>query len=92
MKNKSSFQDKITAFSQAIGNNRYLLSLRDGFMVAFPATMFGSIMVILQNLPTTLGLSLPQSFLDFLNNFFGPVGNRIGNLIIHSNGRGRCGQ
>ena len=63
--------------SQRIGNNRYLLSLRDGFMVAFPATMFASIMIIIQNLPTTFGFAkmLPQGVNDFLNNFFGPIGN-----------------
>ncbi|MGK4179584.1 PTS sugar transporter subunit IIC [Lapidilactobacillus dextrinicus] len=80
MNDKSGFQDKLVAFSSAIGNNRYLLSLRDGFMVAFPATMFGSIMVILQNLPTTLGLDLPKPFMDFLNNFFGPIGNATMNV------------
>ncbi|KRL30720.1 hypothetical protein FD33_GL000061 [Companilactobacillus paralimentarius DSM 13238 = JCM 10415] len=50
--------------SELIGANKYLLSLRDGFMLAFPATMFGSIMVILQNLPTTFGFGgfLPKWF------------------------------
>lgn len=63
--------------SELIGANKYLLSLRDGFMLAFPATMFGSIMVILQNLPTTFGFGgfLPKWFNTFLTDFFGPVGN-----------------
>lgn len=71
------FQEKMMPISQRIGNNRYLLSLRDGFMVAFPATMFASIMIIIQNLPTTFGFAkmLPQGVNDFLNNFFGPIGN-----------------
>jgi len=73
----NAFQKKMGPVSEVIGNNRYLLSLRDGFMLAFPATMFGSIMVILQNLPTTFGFGqfLPKWFNDFLTNFFGPVGN-----------------
>lgn len=60
-----------------IANNRYLLSLRDGFMMAFPATMFASIMIIIQNLPTTFGFAkyLPEGVNTFLNEFFGPVGN-----------------
>lgn len=78
MKNfNSGFQEKMTKFSQAVGENKYLLSLRDGFMVAFPATMFGSIMVILQNLPTTFGFDkhIPTWLNKFLTDFFGPVSN-----------------
>ena len=37
--------EKMVPFAQIIANNKYLLSLRDGFMVAFPATMFASIMI-----------------------------------------------
>ncbi|MFR3288285.1 MAG: PTS transporter subunit EIIC, partial [Enterococcus casseliflavus] len=69
--------EKMVPFAQIIANNKYLLSLRDGFMVAFPATMFASIMIIIQNLPATFGLSekLPEGFITFLNDFFGPIGN-----------------
>ena len=69
--------EKMVPFAQIIANNKYLLSLRDGFMVAFPATMFASIMIIIQNLPATFGLSekLPEGFMTFLNDFFGPIGN-----------------
>lgn len=34
-----------------LNNNRYLKVLRDSFMLAFPLTIFGSIMVVLTNLP-----------------------------------------
>ncbi|HIY93901.1 PTS sugar transporter subunit IIC [Companilactobacillus sp. HBUAS56275] len=73
----NAFQKKMGPISELIGANKYLLSLRDGFMLAFPATMFGSIMVILQNLPTTFGFRgfLPKWFNTFLTDFFGPVGN-----------------
>lgn len=69
--------EKMIPVSQAIGNNKYLLSLRDGFMVAFPATMFASIMIILQNLPSTFGFdnALPTGVMTFINDFIGPVGN-----------------
>lgn len=32
-------------------SNRYLGVLRDAFMLAFPITMFGSIIVVINNLP-----------------------------------------
>ncbi|MED3645814.1 PTS cellobiose transporter subunit IIC [Halalkalibacterium halodurans] len=34
-----------------LNNNRYLTVLRDAFMLAFPLTIFGSIFVVLTNLP-----------------------------------------
>ena len=34
-----------------LNNNRYLTALRDGFMVALPLIIFGSIFVVLANLP-----------------------------------------
>ncbi|WBL29042.1 PTS cellobiose transporter subunit IIC [Bacillus safensis] len=47
--------DKISAIlvpiAGRLNNNRYLGVLRDAFMLAFPLTIFGSIMVVLMNLP-----------------------------------------
>ena len=34
-----------------LGQNKYLTVLRDAFMLSFPITMFGSIVVVLNNLP-----------------------------------------
>lgn len=34
-----------------LGQNRYLTVLRDAFMLSFPLTMFGSIVVVINNLP-----------------------------------------
>ena len=34
-----------------LGQNRYLNVLRDAFMLAFPLTIFGSICVVIANLP-----------------------------------------
>ena len=69
--------EKMVPIATKIGDNKYLLSLRDGFMMAFPATMFASIMIIIQNLPTTFGFAkfLPDAVNTFFNDFFGPVGN-----------------
>ncbi|EUJ32419.1 PTS system cellobiose-specific transporter subunit IIC [Listeria floridensis FSL S10-1187] len=43
--------EKIMPLANALGQNRYLTVLRDAFMLAFPLTMFGSIIVVLNNLP-----------------------------------------
>ncbi len=48
--------EKIGPFAEMVSTNKYLCSLRDGFMVAFPATMFASIAIIIQYLPATFGL------------------------------------
>ncbi|MDT2709111.1 PTS cellobiose transporter subunit IIC [Enterococcus gallinarum] len=43
--------EKILPLSNALGQNRYLTVLRDAFMLSFPITMFGSIVVVINNLP-----------------------------------------
>ena len=81
-----SFQDKLMdkmlPISTKIAENRYLIAVRDGCMLAFPPTMFASIAIIIQNLPTTFGFAdyLPAAVLEFLNNFFGPVANATMNI------------
>lgn len=43
--------EKIMPLTNWLGDNRYLMVLRDSFMLAFPLTMFGSIIVVINNLP-----------------------------------------
>lgn len=43
--------EKILPLANKLGNNRYLTVLRDAFMLSFPLTMFGSLIVVLINLP-----------------------------------------
>ena len=43
--------EKLSPFAGNLGSNRYLAVLRDAFMLSFPLTMFGSIVVVLNNLP-----------------------------------------
>ncbi len=43
--------EKIMPVAAKLGENRYLTVLRDAFMLSFPITMFGSIVVVLNNLP-----------------------------------------
>lgn len=75
--------EKIGPFAEVVSTNKYLCSLRDGFMAAFPSTIFASIAIIIQYLPATFGLEgiTPQWLLDFLNNFFGPIGNAIFGIL-----------
>ncbi|WOO87762.1 PTS transporter subunit EIIC [Mollicutes bacterium LVI A0039] len=37
--------------AEVVGSNRYLNAIRDAFMLAFPLTMFGSILLIILNIP-----------------------------------------
>lgn len=75
-------QKELVPIATKLGKNKYLTSLRDGMMIAFPATMFGAIMVILQNLPQTFGFAkyLPAGVDKFINDFFAPVGNATMNI------------
>ena len=41
----------IAPLARKLGENRYLSVLRDAFMLSFPLTMFGSIVVVINNLP-----------------------------------------
>lgn len=59
--------ESLTPFAAKLGNNRYLTVLRDAFMLAFPLTMFGSIVVVLNNLPF------------FSDNLKGTLGTLFGN-------------
>ncbi|MDY4511559.1 PTS sugar transporter subunit IIC [Streptococcus hyovaginalis] len=43
--------DKILPIATILGNNKYLSVLRDAFMLSFPLTMFGSLIVVFNNLP-----------------------------------------
>lgn len=74
--------EKMLPIASWVAENKYLLAVRDGCMLAFPPTMFASIAIIIQNLPTTFGFAdyLPTWILDFLNNFFGPVANATMNI------------
>ena len=66
--------EKISQFLMPIAgklnNNRYLGVLRDAFMLAFPLTVFGSIVVVLLNLPF-LDSFLSDSTITTLRDTFG---------------------
>lgn len=43
--------EKIMPVAAKLGQNKYLTTLRDAFMLSFPLTMFGSLVVVINNLP-----------------------------------------
>lgn len=53
-----------------LNNNRYLAVLRDAFMLAFPLTIFGSIFVVLTNLPF-LDKLMSEDSLNTFRSMFG---------------------
>lgn len=62
-----------------LNNNRYLGVLRDAFMLAFPLTIFGSIMVVLANLPF-LDNVMSESLLAGIQESLGPAPNATMNI------------
>jgi len=50
-----------------LNNNRYLTSLRDGFMVALPLIIFGSIFVVIANLPFLDKVISAEAFTAYQN-------------------------
>ncbi|MBA4494784.1 PTS cellobiose transporter subunit IIC [Paenactinomyces guangxiensis] len=63
-----------------LNNNRYLKVLRDAFMLAFPLTIFGSIMVVLTNLPFLENL-LSEGSLDTFRTALGVAPQTTMNII-----------
>lgn len=43
--------EKVMPIAAKLGQNKYLTTLRDAFMLSFPLTMFGSLIVVINNLP-----------------------------------------
>ena len=55
-----------------LNNNRYLTALRDGFMVALPLIIFGSIFVVIANLPFLDRVISPEAY-EAYQNALGPA-------------------
>lgn len=70
------FENKVVPAMTKVGQLRYLLVLRDAFMLTFPITIFGSFAVVLMNLPF-----VPQGFKDAMTAVFGNVGNATTNVV-----------
>lgn len=59
--------EKVLPVATKIGANKYLITLRDAFMVSFPLTMFGSLIVVFNNLPFWPD-TLKNNFADLFGN------------------------
>lgn len=70
------FENKVVPVMTKIGQLKYLIVLRDAFMLTFPITIFGSFAVVLMNLPF-----VPQGFKDAMTAVFGNVGNATTNVV-----------
>ena len=70
------FEEHVVPTMTKVGQLKYLLVLRDAFMLTFPITIFGSFAVVLMNLPF-----VPQGFKDAMTSVFGNVGNATTNVV-----------
>lgn len=65
MEKKKSFMDwlesKLMPVAKAIGRNKYLLSIRDGFLISMPLLVIGSMFMLISNFPV-------QPWIDLLKN------------------------
>lgn len=60
--------------AEAIGRNKYLMSIRDGFLVSTPLLIGGSIFLLIANFPI-------QSWLDFIEGYI--VNPELGKSLAH---------
>lgn len=51
MKFMDKLESKLMPIAQAIGKNKYLISIRDGFLVSMPLLVIGSIFMLISNFP-----------------------------------------
>ena len=59
-------QDKLIPPMAKIGNNKYLVSIRDGLVITFPAVISGSIFLIIGNIPITAWTNLIKPYSGML--------------------------
>jgi len=65
-------ENVLLPLADKLNNNRYLTALRDGFMVALPVIIFGSIFVVIANFPF-LDKLLSQSAYEAYQSALGPA-------------------
>lgn len=59
-------QDKLIPPMAKIGNNKYLVSIRDGLVITLPAVISGSIFLIIGNIPITAWTNLIKPYSGML--------------------------
>lgn len=65
-------ENLLLPLADKLNNNKFLASLRDGFMVALPLIIFGSIFVVVANLPFLDKLISKEAFAEW-QNLVGPA-------------------
>src|SRR5699024_9173420 len=60
-------ENVLLPIADKLNNNRYLTALRDGFMVALPLIIFGSIFVVIANFPFLDHIIIEESFAAYQN-------------------------
>ncbi|WP_208560167.1 PTS cellobiose transporter subunit IIC [Marinilactibacillus kalidii] len=63
----SVLEDILLPVADKLNNNRYLTALRNGFMVALPLIIFGSIFVVIANLPFLDKLIGEEAYVTYQN-------------------------
>lgn len=53
MSKMDKFEEKVMPVADKIANNRYLIAIRDGFMIAMPLLIIGAIALLIEELPIT---------------------------------------
>jgi PTS system cellobiose-specific IIC component len=64
-KSMDMLESKLMPIAGAISNNRYLLAIRDGFMIAMPLLIIGAMSLLLANFPI-------PGYANFMAGVFGP--------------------
>lgn len=60
-------RDKVMPALGKLGNNKYMIVLRDGMIISVPFTIFGSIFMIIANLPIPGWTNIIKPYLPILN-------------------------
>lgn len=63
----SGFQNKFLPALAKLGNLKYMVVLRDGMIITIPFTIFGSVFMIIANLPFTWWTNFIKPYSDYLN-------------------------
>src|SRR5699024_1817423 len=74
-------ENVLLPIADKLNNNRYLTALRDGFMVALPLIIFGSIFVVIANFPFLDHIISEEAFAAY-QNALGPASDATLSFMI----------
>ena len=73
--------EKHQPFFQKISRNIYLQAIKDGFLGCMPIILFSSIFLLLATLPTVVGFTLPDPFIDWCNKLYNYTMGVVGIMV-----------